>query len=209
MKFWELKIQNFIVFGDTAYLNLRDIDIAFVKFLRNQNLVFNDFENFKKEVMFLNPEIQDITFKNESLEIITINVKNKDLCCVVVDNNENKFLVQKDGKVIKKLNFRRSYPLEVPIDQAFTLDVKLDIAMIEKINEIEKLFSSNNQNISDIRILNESFEITTTENKILLLNLETSLSEFWEKYQTMIAYLSENNKAYQSIDFRFDKVVVK
>ena len=105
LKFWEFKIKNFILFGDLTYINTRDIDIAFVKFLRNQNIVFNDFENFKKEILYLNPEIDDITFKNESLEIISINIKNKDLCCVLVDENQNKFLVQKDGKVIKKLKY--------------------------------------------------------------------------------------------------------
>jgi hypothetical protein len=209
MKFWDLKIKEFYIFGDQDYLNIDDVNINFAKYLRNQNIIFNDFKLFTEQVIKNNPEIDSISYELAGISEIFIHFKNKEICCVVVDQNRNKFLIDKSGIVIKKIDPRINYSLEIPIDQVYSLGLNVDLQTIEKINEVERLFTSKEKNFKEISIFDDRFEIILNDNILLLLDKNTSIADFWEKYQAITKHLAEEEKKYQILDFRFEKVIVK
>ena len=201
---------NFIEFeGDTSYLDLSSTRVSGLLLLKNKNILLSSKEDFVKELKNTNPEIQDINFYPKNFSIIAIKIKNYDTCCVLVDNNTNKFLISSEGKVIKTLSRDQNYRNEITLKQVVDINSKFSIDSLKKIVEVENILIDKKLDVSEIRLENDKIEFKLSSNQLIIIDSTTNTKNFMEKLFTMLDYLKQKNLSFQKMDFRFGNVVVE
>ena len=187
-----------LVFSLISYL-LYILSINYIELEGDINYVDND----EIRVLTLN----EIRVKNS--QTITLKIINKKTCCVLVDENKNKFLIDVNGKVIKKLSSKTTYPDEIELNQEVALNSTFLINTLQKLLDIENILISKNFEVVETRLEGKNIKFISKDQKELILNDEVSSKVFVEKLESMLNYLKQNNKDYRKIDFRFGNVIVE
>jgi hypothetical protein len=139
-----LKINKFIFNGDTTYLDLDEVKIISLNYLKDQNLFTYNKSDFENRLKLSNPHLNFIGYSIYSQDTIQLTFKINEQCCVVVDLDTNKYLIDSSGNVTKKLPSTRNYNNEILLDQKINLENKLNAANVLKMNEIKNLFKVEN-----------------------------------------------------------------
>lgn len=195
--------------GDLTYIDLDSSRISGLVFLKNKNLFLFNKENFVKNLLEINPEIEKIEVTPKNSSLIQIKIQNKEVCCVVSDLNTNKYLISHDGKVIKKLIRDQNYPHEISLEQELTLDSQISIDSLKKIVEIENVLLNKEIEITEIKIEGDRIEFKLISGGLLVLDSETNTKNFIEKLSNMLTYFKQKNLSFNKMDFRFGNVVVE
>jgi len=204
-----LSINYIELEGDLNYVDNDEIRVLTLNEIKNQNLFINSGEKFKQKLIELNPEIEKIEIRVKNSQTIILKIINKKTCCVLVDANKNKFLIDINGKVIKKLSSKTSYPDEIELNQEVALNSTFLINTLQKLLDIENILISKNFEVIETRLEGKNIKFFSKDQKELLLNDEVSSRVFVEKLESMLNYLKQNNKDYRKIDFRFGNVIVE
>ncbi len=201
---------NFIELeGDLNYVDNDELRVLTLNEIKNQNLFINSGEKFKQKLIELNPEIEKIEIRVKNSQTITLKIINKKTCCVLVDANKNKFLIDVNGKVIKKLSSKTTFPDEIELNQEVALNSAFLINTLQKLLDIENILISKNFEVVETRLDGKNIKFISKDQKELILNDEVSSKVFVEKLESMLNYLKQNNKDYRKIDFRFGNVIVE
>jgi len=204
-----LSINYIELEGDLNYVDNDEIRVLTLNEIKNQNLFINSGEKFKQKLIELNPEIEKIEIRVKNSQTIILKIINKKTCCVLVDANKNKFLIDVNGKVIKKLSSKTSYPDEIELNQEVALNSTFLISTLQKLLEIENILISKNFEVVETRLEGKKITFVSKNQKELILDGEVSSKIFVEKLESMLDYLKQNNKDYRKIDFRFGNVIVE
>jgi hypothetical protein len=204
-----LSINYIELDGDLNYIDTDDVRVLTLNNIKNQNLFINSGDKFKQKLIELNPEIEKIEIKVKDSQSIIIKINNKKTCCVIIDSNRNKFLINLEGKVIKKLSSKSSYPDEIGLNQAVDMNSSFLINSLQKLLDIENILISKNIEVLETRLDGKNITFVSKNQKELILDDEVSSKVFVEKLESMLNYLKQNNKDYQKIDFRFGNVIVE
>jgi cell division septal protein FtsQ len=204
-----LSINYIELEGDLNYVDNDEIRVLTLNEIKNQNLFINSGEKFKQKLIELNPEIEKIEIRVKNSQTIILKIINKKTCCVLVDANKNKFLIDVNGKVIKKLSSKTSYPDEIELNQEVALNSTFLISTLQKLLEIENILISKNFEVVETRLEGKKITFVSKNQKELILDDEVSSKIFVEKLESMLDYLKQNNKDYRKIDFRFGNVIVE
>lgn len=204
-----LSINYIELEGDLNYVDNDEIRVLTLNEIKNQNLFINSGEKFKQKLIELNPEIEKIEIRVKNSQTIILKIINKKTCCVLVDANKNKFLIDINGKVIKKLSSKTTYPDEIELNQEVALNSFFLINTLQKLLDIENILISKNFEVIETRLEGKNIKFFSKDQKELLLNDEVSSRVFVEKLESMLNYLKQNNKDYRKIDFRFGNVIVE
>ena len=204
-----LSINYIELEGDLNYVDNDEIRVLTLNEIKNQNLFINSGEKFKQKLIELNPEIEKIEIRVKNSQTITLKIINKKTCCVLVDENKNKFLIDVNGKVIKKLSSKTTYPDEIELNQEVALNSTFLINTLQKLLDIENILISKNFEVVETRLEGKNIKFISKDQKELILNDEVSSKVFVEKLESMLNYLKQNNKDYRKIDFRFGNVIVE
>ncbi|NBO17294.1 MAG: hypothetical protein EBV07_00150 [Proteobacteria bacterium] len=201
---------NFIDFeGDLVYLDLTTSRISGLLFLKNNNLLFSNKENFITELRNQNPEIKEINVYPKNFSHLSIKIKNNDICCVLIDSNTNKFLISSNGKVYKQLSRDQNYPNEISLNQSISLNSNFSIESLKKIVEIENILIDRKLDVLEIMIENDKIEFKLKDNQYVVIDSTTNTKNFMDKLFTMLDYLKQKNLSFKKMDFRFGNVVVE
>ena len=204
-----LSINYIELEGDLNYVDNDEIRVLTLNEIKNQNLFINSGEKFKQKLIELNPEIEKIEIRVKNSQTITLKIINKKTCCVLVDANKNKFLIDVNGKVIKKLSSKTTFPDEIELNQEVALNSAFLINTLQKLLDIENILISKNFEVVETRLEGKNIKFISKDQKELILNDEVSSKVFVEKLESMLNYLKQNNKDYRKIDFRFGNVIVE
>ena len=204
-----LSINYIELDGDLNYIDSDEVRVLTLNNIKNQNLFINSGDKFKQKLIELNPEIEKIEIKVKDYQSIIIKINNKKTCCVIIDSNRNKFLINLEGKVIKKLSSKSSYPDEIGLNQAVDMNSSFLINSLQKLLDIENILISKNIEVLETRLDGKNITFVSKNQKELILDDEVSSKVFVEKLESMLNYLKQNNKDYQKIDFRFGNVIVE
>ena len=204
-----LSINYIELEGDLNYVDNDEIRVLTLNEIKNQNLFINSGEKFKQKLIELNPEIEKIEIRVKNSQTITLKIINKKTCCVLVDENKNKFLIDVNGKVITKLSSKTTYPDEIELNQEVALNSTFLINTLQKLLDIENILISKNFEVVETRLEGKNIKFISKDQKELILNDEVSSKVFVEKLESMLNYLKQNNKDYRKIDFRFGNVIVE
>lgn len=201
---------DFIEFeGDLTYLNYPESRLLGLNLLKNSNLFFRNEESFKSELRSLNPEIKNIFITPKKFAHINIKIENYEICCVLKDINNQKFLLSLEGKVIKKLDKDKNYLSEIALSQEIKNDSQFEPETIKKLVEIENILIAKNIELANVKIENKKIQLLTNENQEVIIDSETSVKSFFEKFETMLNYLKQKNLTFKKMDFRFGNVVIE
>ena len=204
-----LSINYIELDGDLNYIDTDDVRVLTLNNIKNQNLFINSGDKFKQKLIELNPEIEKIEIKVKDSQSIIIKINNKKTCCVIIDSDRNKFLINLEGKVIKKLSSKSSYPDEIELNQVVDMNSSFLINSLQKLLDIENILISKNIEVLETRLDGKNITFVSKNQKELILDDEVSSKVFVEKLESMLNYLKQNNKDYQKIDFRFGNVIVE
>ena len=204
-----LSINYIELDGDLNYIDTDDVRVLTLNNIKNQNLFINSGDKFKQKLIELNPEIEKIEIKVKDSQSIIIKINNKKTCCVIIDSNRNKFLINLEGKVLKKLSSKSSYPDEIELNQVVDMNSSFLINSLQKLLDIENILISKNIEVLETRLDGKNITFVSKNQKELILDDEVSSKVFVEKLESMLNYLKQNNKDYQKIDFRFGNVIVE
>ena len=204
-----LSINYIELDGDLNYIDSDEVRVLTLNNIKNQNLFINSGDKFKQKLIELNPEIEKIEIKVKDSQSIIIKINNKKTCCVIIDSDRNKFLINLEGKVIKKLSSKSSYPDEIGLNQAVDMNSSFLINSLQKLLDIENILISKNIEVLETRLDGKNITFVSKNQKELILDDEVSSKVFVEKLESMLNYLKQNNKDYQKIDFRFGNVIVE
>ena len=204
-----LSINYIELDGDLNYIDSDEVRVLTLNNIKNQNLFINSGDKFKQKLIELNPEIEKIEIKVKDSQSIIIKINNKKTCCVVIDSDRNKFLINLEGKVIKKLSSKSSYPDEIELNQVVDMNSSFLINSLQKLLDIENILISKNIEVLETRLDGKNITFVSKNQKELILDDEVSSKVFVEKLESMLNYLKQNNKDYQKIDFRFGNVIVE
>lgn len=202
------RVNKFEFDGDVRFSDLSSIKVLAINLLKDQNILFFNKDQFEESIKEENKEIKNIEYKIVSLDKIKLKLSVIEHCCVIKDENENNFLISRDGTVIKQLKSTENIEF-IKLDQAVLDTTKLNTNLLFKIEEINNQFKSEKLKLSYFKIINNYLEIKLNNEAILLIDENTDVSELEKKYNSLINHLSQNSKNYSIVDFRFDKVVVK
>ncbi|NBO36567.1 hypothetical protein EBU91_03390, partial [bacterium] len=81
--------------------------------------------------------------------------------------------------------------------------------IIKKLAEIRSYDFGEALKYQNVSLNGEKIILITEDNKEIILDQNTSLEIFKDKFVEMTSYLKSNSKDYLSLDFRFEKIVVK
>ena len=204
-----LSINYIELDGDLNYIDTDYVRVLTLNNIKNQNLFINSGDKFKQKLIELNPEIEKIEIKVKDSQSIIIKINNKKTCCVIIDSDRNKFLINLEGKVIKKLSSKSSYPDEIELNQVVDMNSSFLINSLQKLLDIENILISKNIEVLETRLDGKNITFVSKNQKELILDDEVSSKVFVEKLESMLNYLKQNNKDYQKIDFRFGNVIVE
>jgi cell division septal protein FtsQ len=204
-----LSINYIELDGDLNYIDSDEVRVLTLNNIKNQNLFINSGDKFKQKLIELNPEIEKIEIKVKDSQSIIIKINNKKTCCVIIDSNRNKFLINLEGKVLKKLSSKSSYPDEIELNQVVDMNSSFLINSLQKLLDIENILISKNIEVLETRLDGKNITFVSKNQKELILDDEVSSKVFVEKLESMLNYLKQNNKDYQKIDFRFGNVIVE
>lgn len=202
------RVNKFEFDGDVRFSDLSSIKVLAINLLKDQNILFFNKNQFEELIKEENKEIKNIEYKVVSLDKIKLKLSVIEHCCVIKDENENNFLISRDGTVIKQLKSTENIEF-IKLEQAVLDTTKLNTNLLFKIEEINNQFKSEKLKLSYFKIINNYLEIKLNNEAILLIDENTDVSELEKKYNSLINHLSQNSKNYSIVDFRFDKVVVK
>jgi len=203
------KVNSVVFQGDLTYLDLNSSRITGLIFLKNKNLLVSGKEEFKTNLLESNPEIQSIEIYPINSSIMEVKITNKDVCCVIIDKNTNKFLISHEGKVLKKLSREQNYPHEIFLQQEVNVESLLSISSLKKIVEIENVLLDKEIEVAEIKLENDKIEFKTKLGKYLVIDSETNTKNFVERFSSMVNYLEQKNIEYNKMDFRFGNVIVE
>lgn len=199
---------NFIEFeGDLTYLDFENLRISGLIYVKNKNIFLNNTEELISSIKEQNPEIKMLEARPKNISKILIKVTNIDVCCVLEDINTNKFLVDSNGKILKRVNRENKYPHEIKLEQQLDLNSNLSINSLKKIVEIENILLSKELEIENIKIEDDKIELRLVGHQVVILNSETNIKDFIEKLTTMLDYLKQKNLDFKKMDFRFGNVI--
>jgi cell division septal protein FtsQ len=204
-----LKINKFIFAGDTTYLDMDEVKIISLNLLKDQNLFSYNKDEFEKQLKSANPQVDSVSYSISSQDTLQLSFKIKDQCCVVVDLDTNKYLIDTSGNVTKKLSSTKSYNNEIILDQKISVDNKLNPTNVLKMNEIKNLFKAENIEVTSFMLDKNNIYIKINNTIQVIIDERFETKNLIQKYKNLTSYLEQNQKNYSIVDFRFEKVIVK
>ncbi len=204
-----LKINKFIFNGDTAYLDLDEVKIISLNYLKDQNLFSYNKGDFENQLKLSNPHINYVGYSIYSQDTIQLTFKINEQCCVVVDLDTNKYLIDSSGNVTKKLTSIKNYNNEILLDQKINLENKLNPVNVLKMNEIKNLFKTENIEVTSFLLDKNNVHININNSIQIIIDEKFDIKNLIQKYKNLTLYLEQNQKNYSIVDFRFEKVIVK
>ena len=206
---FNLKINKFIFSGDTVYLDLDEVKIISLNYLKDQNLFTYNKSDFESQLKLSNPHIESVSYSIYSQDTLQLTFRIKDQCCVVVDIDTNKYLIDSSGNVAKKLSSTKSYDNEIVLDQKINLENKLNPVNVLKMNEIKNLFKAENIEVTSFLLDKNNVHIKINNSIQIIIDEKFEIKNLIQKYKNLTLFLEQNQKNYSIVDFRFEKVIVK
>ena len=204
-----LKINKFVFSGETSYIDTDLVKILALNRLKDQSLLFYNKSGFEDELRNNYPQIENVSYEIKSQDTLEISFKSKNYCCVVVDSDLNKYLIDTSGKVFQKLTTLKNYENEIILDQKIDTDTSLNPKNVLKMNEIKKNFNEEGYKIKTFNLDKNNISIKVDNDNLIIIDDNSEVKNLANKYKNLLSYLTQNQKNYSIVDFRFDKVVVK
>jgi cell division septal protein FtsQ len=76
-------------------------------------------------------------------------------------------------------------------------------------NEIKKNFNEEGYQIKTFNLDKNNISIKLDNDNLIIIDDNSEVKNLANKYKNLLSYLTQNQKNYSIVDFRFDKVVVK
>jgi len=204
-----LKINKFVFTGQVDYLDSDELKVLALNYLKDQSLFFYDKSNFETELKNNNPQLAKVSYRIKNQDTLEINFELNPICCVIVDLDQQKFLISGEGKVYKKINQSKNYNSEIFLDQKINLTSSLNPSSALKMNDLRKSLADEGITVNNFLLDSESINIKLSDNTLIIINDKMEVKNFISKYKNLSSYLKQNQKNYSIVDFRFEKVVVK
>ncbi len=204
-----LKVNKFIFEGEVNFLDLDEIKIISLNYLKDQNLFSYNKKEFENQVRITNPHIESISYTIYSHDTLQLSFKFKEQCCIVADSDSNKYLIDSTGNVTKKLNSIKKFENEINLDQKISLDNKLNPTNVLKMTEIKNQFKNENIEVISFLLEKNNVYIKLNNDIEIIIDDKFEINNLIQKYKNLSSYLKQNQKNYSIVDFRFEKVIVK
>lgn len=206
-----LRISKFDFVFNKNFYDYNDFKIISINTLKDQSLLFQKRDAFEKEIKEKFPEIYEINYELTGVDSIRITFKEKGLCCVIFDMDGKIYLISNSGEIVRKLNFLSIEDKTLKIHTANQIEesLKFNPEIIKKLAEIRIYDFGEALKYQNVSLNGEKIILITEDNKEIILDQNTSLEIFKDKFVEMTSYLKSNSKDYLSLDFRFEKIVVK
>lgn len=206
--YFTLKVRIITFSGELTYHNEKELHFEAQKMIKLSNLLFNNFSNFNNDMLSKYKEIRDIQITITGADSIDIKIKNYDLCCVI-NSYGNKFLVGKEGEILRKLEKEKIYNNEITLNQVISIGDTLNIESLKKIFEVENILIDREIEITKVLLEKEVITLVSSDGKKFLLDSETNLRLFSEKLDSILDHIKISNKEYSSLDFRFGNIILE
>ena len=204
-----LKVNKFIFEGDVAYLDLDEIKIISLNYLKDQSLFSYDKKEFENQIRITNPQIESISYTIYSHDTLQLSFKIREQCCIVVDSDTNKYLIDSTGNVTKKLISTKKFENEINLDQKISVDNKLNPINVLKMKEIKNQLKNENIEVTSFLLEKNNVYIKLNNDIQIIIDENFEINNLIQKYKNLSSYLEQNQKNYSIVDFRFEKVIVK
>lgn len=206
-----LRISKFDFVFNKNFYDYDDFKIIGINTLKDQSLFFQQRNEFEKEIKEKFPEIYEIRYEVTGIDSIKITFKEKGLCCVIFDMDGKIYLISNSGEIVRRLNFLSIGDEALKIYTANQINESSEInpEVIKKLVEIRSFDFGDTLKYQNVSLSGEKIILITEENKEIILDQNTSLESFRDRFVEMTSYLKSNSKDYLSLDFRFEKIVVK
>jgi len=206
-----LKITKFDFVYDPRFFEYNNFKIFALNDLKDQNLFFYSKNNFEDQVKKAFPEIIDIKYEISSWDTLKVFFEASNICCIVSDINGIFFLISNDGKVLRKISIDSFNLQEVKFEYLGNLEMgyNLNSKVINRLNELALGNLNSEISLDKILFTFDKIVLNTKDGIEIVIDEETDLSKFKSQFLEIKKHLESSNKKYSSLDFRFEKVIVK
>lgn len=204
------RVRSFIFSGDTIFIDQRVLKILSLTYLKDSPIFWLDKNLFEQELKTEMPQIKSLNYKVIDSQTIEINIVAEDICCVVKDNSEKKYILNSEGVFVREYSFNDKSEYQIislkTNQVADRIDPKLITVIKKIINQEVKLEGLQDNNLY---LEENTISLKTQDAKKILINENTNLDKFNENYKSLKSHLEQNGKNYSILDFRFEKIIVK
>jgi cell division septal protein FtsQ len=204
------KVNKFSYIGDTQFVDVQKLKILSLNLLKDQPIFWFNQSRFVENVKNEFPQVKDVSFRIVSSDTLEIAVIAEDICCIIKDSNEKKFVISKNGLVLRDFEGPETSEIKLSYFQSFKLNELVDKNLVNLLY----LITTKSVKFEDVK--NNEFYLEkdfiyfyTSDSKQVIINENTDLKKFNEDIKSMKSYLQQNQKNYSILDFRFEKIVVK
>ena len=168
-----------------------------------------DKRKLEEEVKNQFPEISRIDYKVLNLDSLEISFSSENICCVIKDITEKVYLVDNYGKIISIFE-KNKISNNIISEKEIKIGDKINFLLLKKSLEVYNFLKNDSFiELEKITINDSEIKLTLKNNVNLIMDENTALKEFKNKYLDLISFLKQNDKNYSILDFRFEKIVVK
>lgn len=209
--FSNLKVSKFDFVFNKNFYNYNDFKVISLNTIKDQNLFFYTKSEFEKQIKEKFPEIYEIEYEITGFDSIKVKFKEKGLCCVIFDMDGKIYLISNSGEIVRRLDFLSIDEGTLKINTANQINEgsKINPEIVKKLVEIFNFDFDNTFSYQSISLNGEKIILLTDESKEIILDQNTDLEIFKNRFVEMTGYLKSSSKEYLSLDFRFEKIVVK
>jgi cell division septal protein FtsQ len=205
-----LKINKFNYSGDLNFLDERVLKIISLTYLKDSPIFWFDKSKFEEELKTQLPQVKSISYSIDNSSTLGISIKAEDICCVIKDASEKKFVLSSEGVIVREFEMKENQNFEV----ISTTPKKIDDYIAKNLVSILKEFVNDRLKIDNVEskkiYLEDSYlYLITNDSKKILINERTDLIKLNDNYKSIKSHLEQNNKNYSILDFRFEKIIVK
>jgi hypothetical protein len=211
LAFLNLKISKFVFTFDKRFFEESDFKVFALNNLKDQSLLIYSKGNFENQIKEAFPEINDITYEIFNFDTLKVNFKASDLCCIVSDTNGLLFLISSEGKVLRKISLQTYNKKEVKFEYLGNLEIgyKLNSKVTNRLNDLFVNEFSSEILLDKILFTFDKIILYTKDEVEIVIDENTDLEKFKSQFSEIKKYLESSSKKFSSLDFRFEKVIVK
>jgi hypothetical protein len=206
-----LKISKFDFVYNQNFFNYNDFKIIGLNTLKDQSIFFFEKSKFEEEIKNKFPEIYEINYEISGLNSLKVTFKEKGLCCVIFDIDGKIYLISNSGNIVRRLDSLSIDDETFKINSSIQLNesVKINPEVIKKLLEIDSFNFGEKLKYENVSINGEKIILFIEDGKEIIIDQNTNLEIMKDRFVEITSYLKSSSKDYLSLDFRFEKIVVK
>lgn len=208
---FSLKISRFDFVYDNRFFEYNDFKIFALNNLKDQSLFFYSKNNFESQVKEAFPEVANIRYEISGWDTLKVYFEATDICCIVSDINGIFFITSSEGKVLRKISLDSNKSKEIKFEYLGNLELgyNLNSKVIKRLNELNLDNLNSEISLDKMLFTFDKIVLNTKDGVEIVIDENTDLKKFKSQLLEIKKHLDSSNLKYSSLDFRFEKVIVK